>query len=160
MSKSTGTRLLTKFLTTILSLFVLAIAAGERALAMMPTVKLGNEEVRLEVAQTPQEVQKGLMFRTSLPETQGMVFLFHPTNTVAFWMYHCHFPLDMIFVKDGKIQKIAKMVPPCKSEDPKKCPTYPESGQIEVSEVIEVNGGFCDRHGVKEGDSVSFNFPK
>ena len=40
----------------------------------------------------------------------------------------------------------------------KDCPTYPQEGLVEVSEVIEVNGGFCDRQGDKEGDSVHFDF--
>ncbi|MBS2005787.1 MAG: DUF192 domain-containing protein [Cyanobacteria bacterium SZAS TMP-1] len=132
------------------------------ALAMTPKVKLGNETVKLEVAQTKKEIEDGLMYRTSLPETQGMVFLFHPSSKVAFWMYHTLISLDMIFVKDGKIVKICKDVPPCKNKDPQgsDCPVYPDRNLIEVSEVIEVNGGFCDRHGVKEGDEVKFDFQK
>jgi len=140
----------------------LILSAGEGALAMMPKVKLGNETVKLEVAQSKKEIEDGLMYRTSMPETQGMVFLFHPTSHVAFWMYHTLIPLDMLFVKDGKIVKICKDVPPCKNKDPegKDCPVYPDRNLIEVSEVIEVNGGFCDRHGVKEGDEVKFDFKK
>ena len=124
----------------------------------MPTVKLGNEEVKLEVASTDQEIAQGLMYRTALPETQGMVFLFNPPRKVAFWMYHCFINLDMLFVKDGKIVKISHDVPPCKSTNPDECPRYPQEGEIEVSEVIEVSGGFAERHGVKEGDSVNFQF--
>ena len=132
----------------------------KEALAMMPTVKLGNEEVKLEVAQTDAEIQQGLMYRTALPETQGMVFLFNPPRPVAFWMYHCFINLDMVFIKDGKIIKISHDVPPCKSTDPNQCPRYPSEGEVEVSHVIELAGGFCERHGVKEGDSVTFNLPK
>ena len=128
------------------------------ALAMLPTVKLGDQEVKLEVASSKEEIENGLMYRTSMPETQGMVFLFHPHRPVAFWMYHTLISLDMLFVRDGKIVKICKQVPPCKSEDPSKCPTYPAESTIDVSEVIEVNGGYCERHGVKEGDSVQFEF--
>ena len=138
------------------------LSAGEGAQAMMPTVKLGSEMVKLEVAETEKEIHDGLMYRTSMPETQGMVFLFHPASRVAFWMYHTLIPLDMIFVKDGKIRKICKDVPPCKNKDPegKDCDVYPDKNLIEVTEVIEVNGGFCDRHGVKEGDEVKFDFKK
>jgi len=140
----------------------LLLSASQGALAMMPKVKLGNETVKLEVAQSKKEIEDGLMYRTSMPETQGMVFLFHPTSKVAFWMYHTLIPLDMLFVKDGKIIKICKEVPPCKNKDPEghDCPVYPDRNLIEVSEVIEVNGGFCDRHGVKEGDEVKFDFKK
>lgn len=140
-------------LTSLVLLFAVPGAS-----AMLPTVKLGNEEVKLEVAKTDQEIQRGLMFRTAMPETQGMVFLFHPKREVSFWMYHTLIGLDMLFVKDGKIVKICHDVPPCKSENPKDCATYPSEGLVEVSEVIEVNAGFCERHGVKEGDSVQFDF--
>lgn len=128
------------------------------ALAMLPTVKLGDQEVKLEVAASAAEIQHGLMFRTSMPEMQGMVFLFHPARQVAFWMYHTLIPLDMLFIKDGKIIKICKQVPPCKSEDTSKCPQYPSDGFVTVTEVVEVNGGYCDRHGVKEGDAIQFDF--
>jgi uncharacterized membrane protein (UPF0127 family) len=139
---------------------VLISSSSNQGLAMMPTVKLGDQEVKLEVAQTDKEIQQGLMFRTSLPETQGMVFLFKPPRPVAFWMYNCFINLDMLFVKDGKIVKISHDVPPCKSTNPDECPRYPSEGTVEVSEVIEVAGGYCKRHGVKEGDNVNFNFSK
>jgi len=136
------------------------LSAGKDVQAMMPTVKLGSEMVKLEVAQTKKEIEDGLMYRTSMPEMQGMVFLFHPSSRVAFWMYHTLIPLDMVFIKDGKIVKICKDVPPCKNKDPKgsDCEVYPDRNLIDVSEVIEVNAGFCDRHGVKEGDQVNFDF--
>lgn len=156
-SHSQTKRLLTTPLATMAAT-LLTMFNSSGAFAMLPTVKLGSEVVKLEVAKTDEEIQRGLMFRTSLPETQGMVFLFHPKRGVSFWMYHCHISLDMLFVKDGKIVKICRDVPPCTSENPKDCPTYPGEGLIEVSEVIEVNGGFCQRHGVKEGDSVNFDF--
>lgn len=145
---------------SVLAALVIAPASGLEALAKMPEVKLGNEVVKLEVASTDKEVQRGLMYRTNLPETQGMVFLFNPPRPVAFWMYHCFINLDMLFIKNGKIVKISKNVPPCKSKDSTECPTYPADGQVEVDQVIEVAGGYCERHGVKEGDSVAVDFAK
>jgi len=142
----------------VATLTTLTIYWPEEAWAMLPTVKLGDEEVKLEVAVSENEIEHGLMYRTSMPETQGMVFLFHPHRPVAFWMYHTLISLDMLFIRDGKIVKICKQVPPCKSEDKSKCPLYPAENTIDVSEVVEVNGGFCDRHGVKEGDSIQFDF--
>ncbi|MBU6450888.1 MAG: DUF192 domain-containing protein [Cyanobacteria bacterium REEB67] len=144
------------------ALTAVLLCGAKGAHAMMPTVKLGSEVVKLEVAETPAEITKGLMFRTSMPETQGMVFIFPPGQKVAFWMKNTLIPLDMVFIKDGKIEKICKDVPPCKSKDPEgaDCPVYPSRALIEVSEVIEVNAGFCERHGVKEGDEVKFDFKK
>lgn len=135
-------------------------ATSSEATAKMPQVKLGDETVNLEVASSTQEIQDGLMWRTSLPETQGMVFLFPDRRAVRFWMYNCFINLDMIFVKDGKIVDIAKNVPPCKSKTPEDCPLYPASGQVSVEKVIEVAGGFCDRHKVQIGDQVQIDLEK
>lgn len=131
-----------------------------RADAKMPTAKISDKHVvKLEVAATDKEIEHGLMFRTSLPEDQGMVFLFHPPRPVNFWMYHTLIPLDMLFVKNGKIVKIFENVPPCKSENPRDCPTYPAAEGLEVSEVVELVGGYAKKNEVKEGDSISFDMP-
>lgn len=127
----------------------------------MPMVRIGKDNVvKLEVALSDEEIQRGLMYRTSMPQDAGMVFLFRPPRPVNFWMYHTLISLDMLFVKDGKIVKIFEQVPPCKSEDPNECPTYPPRGEgVLVSEVIEVNGGYAKAHGLKEGDPVVFDIP-
>lgn len=127
------------------------------ALAKMPTVTIGKNTVKLEVAQTEEEIQRGLMYRTALDKDSGMVFLFKPPRAVRFWMFHCFISLDMIFVKDGKIVAISENVPPCKSPNPGDCPTYPDK-DVDVNEVIEVNAGYCKEHGIKEGDTVKFDF--
>jgi len=126
----------------------------------MPTVTIGTGNVvKLEVASTDAEIARGLMYRTSLPEDCGMVFLFRPTRAVSFWMYHTLISLDMCFVKDGKIIAICQEVPPCRSQNAQDCPTYPSGGPIAVSEVIELKGGYARRHGIKEGDPVTFTIP-
>lgn len=143
--------------------FILAIAllflSNPAVLAESPVVEVGKNKVKVEVAQSQAEIERGLMFRTSLPEDHGMIFLFHPPRKVRFWMFNCNISLDMLFIKDGKILKISRDVPPCRSADPHECPTYPADGEIDASEVLEVNAGYCQRHGVKEGDSVRFRLP-
>ena len=63
----------------------------------------------------------------------------------------------MCFIYQDHIVKIFQDVPPCHSEDTSQCPTYPGSGPgIKVSEVIELPAGYTKRHGIKEGDKVSF----
>ncbi len=126
----------------------------------MPLGKIGASNiVKLEVASSEAEIERGLMYRTSLPEDQGMVFLFHPPRPVNFWMAHCFISLDMLFVKDGKVIKIFENVPPCRAQNPLDCPTYPSGRGIEVSEVIEVAAGYAKRHNVKLGDGVTFEMP-
>ena len=146
-----------------LSLFALGlilIGTNAQALAKAPLARIGANTVKLEVAATDEEVQRGLMFRTAMPEDAGMVFIFNPNRPVNFWMYHTLIPLDMLFIKEGKIVKIFDHVPPCKSESPRECPQYPNGPGIDVSEVVEVNAGYAQRHNVKEGDAVSFELPQ
>lgn len=139
--------------------YAVAGTNAAEATSKMPLARLGKNTVKLEVASTQAEVQRGLMFRTSMPEDAGMVFIFHPENEVQFWMFHTLIPLDMLFIKDGKILKICQNVPPCKSANPRECPTYPSEGPIRITEVLELNGGYAARHGIKEGDKINFEFP-
>src|SRR6516225_7899828 len=146
--------LLTAFLGTVASYM------QAHASARMPVARIaGNHTVHLEVASTEAEIEHGLMYRTSLPEDCGMVFLFAPPLAVKFWMYHTLISLDMYFIHNGKIVRICQNVPPCRSENPMDCPTYPEGERCVVSEVLELNGGYTKRHGIKEGDSVVFELP-
>lgn len=133
----------------------------DAATARMPVAVIGDNKVKLEVASTPEEITRGLMYRMSLPEDHGMVFLFHPASKVAFWMAHCFIKLDMLMIKDGKIIKIFENVPPCREQNTENCPTYPARNEspLEVTEVVEVIGGYSKRHNVHEGDTVKFLLP-
>lgn len=147
-------------LLVIACLASVSASMSAQASAKMPVARIaGNNLVQLEVASTDAEIEKGLMYRTFLPEDCGMVFLFTPPRAVKFWMYHTLISLDMCFVQNGKIVKICQDVPPCRSENPLECPTYPPGAGLIASEVIELNGGYTKRHGIKEGDTVSFEFP-
>ncbi len=135
--------------------------SSEALESKMPIGKIGaNNIVKLEVAQTEKEIERGLMYRTSLPEDQGMVFIFTPPRPVNFWMAHCFISLDMLFVKNGKIIKIFENVPPCRAQNERDCPTYPAGAGLEVSEVVELAAGYSKRHNVKVGDPVTFDMPK
>lgn len=143
-------------LSGLLLVLLLKTAGAE---AKNPTARIGNNLIKLEVAATQEAIQRGLMHRMSMPEENGMVFLFRPARPVRFWMFNCLMPLDMLFIKDSKIIKICHEVPPCKSRHPQECPLYPESGEILASEVIELNAGYAKRHAIHEGDSVQFQVP-
>lgn len=150
--------------TSILSLTIVSImglSAGFAASkAKMPTVNIaGKATVTLEVADTEPKITRGLMYRTSLAPDAGMVFLFRPNRQVNFWMYHTLIPLDMLFVKNGKIVKLMADVQPCKSENPNDCAIYPGGKGIDVSEVIELAAGYAQQHNIQEGDTVTFNLP-
>ncbi|MBY0356965.1 MAG: DUF192 domain-containing protein [Candidatus Obscuribacterales bacterium] len=142
---------------TILLAFLCAILLPLSASAFFPTAEIGKERIKLEVAQSAQQIERGLMYRTSLPEDSGMVFLFTPARPVRFWMRNCFISLDMLFIKNGKIVRICHDVPPCKAAKAADCPLYPENGEIEASEVLEVNAGYAAKHGIKEGDTIKFD---
>ena len=107
-------------------------------------------QVRAEVVDTPPAVERGLMFRESLPPNEGMLFVFEQTGVYPFWMKNTLIPLDIIWLdEDWRIVSIAAAVPPCRA-DP--CPTYPPAGPARY--VVEVNAGFTRTHGIVRGDRV------
>lgn len=111
---------------------------------------IAGKKIELEVAKTPVQQATGLMYRTSLADNRGMLFLFSPPQPIAFWMKNTLIPLDMVFVRDGVVQALAQNVPPCKS-DP--CPAYPSIKTIDS--VIELRGGLTKELGLKVGDRIT-----
>jgi len=103
--------------------------------------------LKVEIASTPEAWQRGLMFRKSLPEDQGLLFLFPQATGSPFWMKNTLIPLSIAFAdQNGKILRILDMEP-C-PKDP--CPTYYPG--VAYRQALEVNRGWFARHGVKEGD--------
>ena len=105
--------------------------------------------VRVEIADTPEKRQLGLMYRKDLPPDHGMLFLFPRETPQSFWMKNTVLPLDIIYINTARtIVSIAKDTTPF-SEQP-----IP-SGQP-AQYVLEVNAGFCERHGIVSGDRIEF----
>jgi uncharacterized protein len=118
---------------------------------------INSTTILLEEANTQQEQQIGLMMRTSMPANHGMAFNFNPAVPARFWMKNTLIPLDMLFVRDGKIKNIQANVPPCKA-DP--CPNYGPDNQELIDRVIELNAGEAKKLGFKVGDTVNVVHPK
>ena len=125
------------------------VPAGGQSLPITAQTELGNQIIQLEVAQTPTEQAIGLMYRTELPDNQGMLFPFNPPRSVQFWMKNVKIPLDMVFVRDGTVRAIAENVPPCTTDT---CPTYGPNEPID--QVIELRGGRAAEIGLAVGDHV------
>ena len=107
----------------------------------------GPVHFRVEIADDEAEREQGLMFRTHLDDDQGMLFDFHTTQQVAFWMRNTLIPLDMIFIRpNGTIANIADNTEPY-SETP-----IPSDGP--VLGVLEIGGGLTQELGIKPGDKV------
>jgi uncharacterized membrane protein (UPF0127 family) len=105
--------------------------------------------IDIEIADTREKMARGLMDRHTMADTEGMLFVHVIYKYPFFWMKNTYIPLDMIFV-DGKmhIVKIAKNTKPLSEEL--------ISVPLETDYTIEVNAGFCDKHGIEIGDSIQF----
>jgi uncharacterized membrane protein (UPF0127 family) len=107
--------------------------------------------VKVEVARTDAERQRGLMERTQLGADQGMLFVFAETGRHAFWMKNTLIPLDMLF-----IDELGRITGTVENAEPQSL-TSREGGPSRY--VLEVNGGTCAAWGVKPGDRVRFEGP-
>jgi len=89
------------------------------------------------------------MYRRDLGASAGMLFVFPNESDQQFWMKNTPLPLDMVFI--GKQRRIVGIVPEAR-------PFATSSLGVGVPSqyVLEVNGGFCARHGINTGDTVEF----
>jgi uncharacterized protein len=109
----------------------------------------GIAELHVAIARTETEKERGLMHLTSLPEDDGMAFVWKSPTRTAFWMKDTLVPLSVAFVDaDGTIVTIRDM-PPC-TADP--CPSY--AARAPFVTAIEANRGWFARHGIQVGDRV------
>jgi len=113
---------------------VLVTAQGERA-------------IDAEVAATPEDMARGLMFRSKLGDTQGMLFPSGAPHEVSMWMRNTFIPLDMVFINaDGTVRRIEAMTEPLSER------IIPSQGPVIA--VLELAGGAAARIGLKPGDKV------
>ena len=105
--------------------------------------------IAIEIADTPQSRAVGLMGRTGLDDSVGMLFVHDAEGIKSFWMRNTPTPLDIVFVSaSGRVVHIAAN-------------TQPMSDTVYTSQhpcryVVEVLAGFCKRHSVKAGTQISW----
>ncbi len=105
-----------------------------------------NVEVRVEIADEPDEQAKGLMDRTALGDDRGMLFVFPSEEDRSFWMKNTLIPLSIAYIDaEGRIVDIQDMK--ALDDDP---PHYVSAKPARYA--LEVNKGFFDERGVKVGD--------
>jgi uncharacterized membrane protein (UPF0127 family) len=142
------------FLLATLSLLTLPLPEPAGTLAAQELQQLeiatkgGVQIFGVEMAVTPDEQAKGLMFRRELPEKQGMLFDFHREQPTSFWMKNTYIPLDMIFIRaDGRILRIAENTVPLSEA------LVPSGGPVRA--VLEVIAGTAKKLGIAPGDRVT-----
>lgn len=107
----------------------------------------GDHAFTVEIADTPAEEQRGLMFRQTLAPDAGMLFDYGTERKVAFWMQNTYVPLDMIFIgADGLVKTIHANARPM---DPTSIPS-----RVPVRFVLEIPGGRAAEIGLKPGDRL------
>ena len=128
-----------------------ASAAGCGAEPKVVLVGRNSNEIPflVEIADTPEKREIGLMYRTEMAPDRGMVFIFPYESPQSFWMKNTPLPLDMIFIgRDMKIVGIVEQAVPF-SLDPRGVSTPSQF-------VLEINGGLAKRYGLRPGDGVRF----
>jgi uncharacterized membrane protein (UPF0127 family) len=125
-------------------------SAAESGLAVVPLEIRSagrTHKFTVEVARSPDEQARGLMFRESLAPDRGMIFPYDPPEAASFWMKNTLIPLDMIFIReDGTIARIADNTVPQSLE---------QVGAGEpVAAVLEIAGGRSAELGITESDTV------
>jgi uncharacterized protein len=110
--------------------------------------RTGVHAFTVEMAVTPEETSRGLMFRRELPEGQGMLFDFQRERETAFWMKNTYISLDTIFIRgDGRILRIAENTQPLSER------LVPSGGRVRA--VLEVIAGTAKKLGLAPGDRVA-----
>jgi hypothetical protein len=122
-------------------------------LPVLARIQVAEQIIYLEVPQTSEQKTKGLMYRTIVPRSRGILFEFTPPRIVEISMQNILVPLDMIFLKDEQIKLIKIAVPPCDNE---KCPSY--SSNTVVDQMIELGSTRALQLGLKMGDRLPIQF--
>ena len=105
--------------------------------------------IALEVARTGDQQRIGLMQRPALPPLRGMWFPFDRPRLMRFWMHNTLAPLDMLFLRQGRVIHIERWVPVCPALP---CPSY---GPTQLGDgVVELGAGEANRLGISTGDPV------
>lgn len=121
--------------------------------APLPTTRLqipdaaqGILTLEVEIARGNHDTERGLMYRTQMPEMHGMIFEL-PREDHSFWMHNTCISLDLLYIDHGQIVGIVESAPVLNDEARR-------VGKPS-DEVLELNAGFCARHGVNVGQHVS-----
>ena len=103
--------------------------------------------ISIEIAETSENIKRGLMWRYSLDTKRGMLFVFQDLGYQTFWMRNTPVPLDIIFIGENScVKNIAESTRPMSDE------SYHSKGPAQY--VLEVRAGFSERYGIKAGHCI------
>ena len=123
--------------------------SGLTVVPLTVTTASGAHAFKVEVAATPGEQERGLMFRAVMGADEGMIFPMNPARPTAFWMKNTVIPLDIIFIgPDHKVLNVAANAVPYDLSP------LPSDG--DAAGVLELIGGRAAQIGLKPGDTVNW----
>jgi uncharacterized membrane protein (UPF0127 family) len=132
---------------------VLTLLVCSACMAREPYVVLKNESFKVELADTQEKHALGLMFRETLADDRGMLFLFPGEGIRSFWMRNTRIPLDIFyFDADLRLVNVVENAKPCRTQ---RCPGYPSEGPAQY--VLELNAGKAAELGVRPGDRLELH---
>ncbi|MBT8063659.1 MAG: DUF192 domain-containing protein [Xanthomonadales bacterium] len=137
-----------RYLTLLLAVLLCSsCSAGD------PYVVLKGERLSVELAETREKQALGLMFRDSLPNDHGMLFIFPVESMQSFWMKNTRIPLDIFyFDEELRLVNVAENARPCRTS---RCPGYPSTGPAKY--VLELNAGKAAELGAGAGDVLELH---
>ena len=137
-----------KVLCLLLTVFLLSSTVTAKELCIES--QKNKHCFKVELADSKEERERGLMYRVSLPKDAGMLFDFKEEGIYPFWMKNTWIYLDIIWIdKDNRIVDIAEKASPCLRMP---CDSYiPDQKAVKV---LEINGGLVKDYGIKRGDTV------
>jgi len=136
-------------LTILIALIGGDALVAARAAELYP-LGIGSRTIVAEIALTPAQTSRGLMFRRHLPENQGMLFIFARPRQLAFWMRNTSIPLDIGYLDaSGELREIYPLQP--RDERPVR------SRGTDMRYALEVNRGWYERQGVKVGSRLNLD---
>ena len=107
-----------------------------------PSVQIGSQRIRVEVADTPERQRRGLGYRDHLPWDHGMYFPYEAPGIQRFWMKGMRFPIDIVWIRHGRIVDLHANVPFVPGENG---PTVTPRELIDA--VLEVPAGYARASG-------------
>lgn len=132
---------------------LLACLVSGCAGASQPWVELGGQRYSVELAKDDAERARGLMFRDSMEQDHGMLFIHDAQEPQSYWMKNTKIPLDILyFDNDRKLVSQQRDVPPCSLGDA--CPPYPSDAPARY--VLELNAGQAERLKLQDGATLTF----
>lgn len=119
---------------------------GEKAI-------INGHTIRLELAVTESEKEKGLGYRDSLATDSGMLFVYTHPERYGFWMKGMRFPLDFIWINGTNVVDVSERIPQPVSDNVQPVSLAPH---VPADKVLEVNAGVIEALGIRAGDTVLF----